>query len=622
MCRITLKAPRWLAAMTLLWLTAGEAVGQVDVNFTNPGPAPWNLDENWDSFQIPQAQFNESAVIAENRSVYVEGATPNVGGLLLSAGTLEVRSGGTLTSASGSLVTGDVIVGQAGVGSLTIRRGGTLNTQGLVSGGAATTQLTLGETGGAGIAKLQTTGGSLGRTTRIVGPNVNFSNAGDLAFTGQSVLNPVITGATHSTINVAGTATLGGSVRPEFSGYTPMLGNSWNLVNASALSGAFVNLDSSLLPATARGTGFTISATATAATLRFTNKLILSVDRVTGSAKIENVVGSPIAFDGYSIASTGGNLDGAWNSLDDQNVSAWDEADNSSPFRLTEFNPSASTSINAGASRLLGTPFSPPSPTAIGQRVEDVSFQYAVPGQGTVEGIVEYTGRRNNLVLTINPTTGAAAIQNESTHFDVAIDGYSITSTSGRLLVANDKWNSLDDQNLNTWDQADNSNANRLTEFNPQGTTTMAGGGTVLNLGTPVNPLGGALSLDDFTFEYAIAGSLGGDYNSDGIVDAADYTVWRDNLGKPTALPNDTTAGVGPDDYTRWKANFGQSGGSQIVQGIVAFGTLPGSGSGGAVLMTATAAPEMGTLLGAMLLGSCVCLSRASRNFIAGFKHS
>jgi len=53
-----------------------------------------------------------------------------------------------------------------------------------------------------------------------------------------------------------------------------------------------------------------------------------------------------------------------------------------------------------------------------------------------------------------------------------------------------------------------------------------------------------------------------GDYNADGIVDAADYTVWRDNLGSPDALPNDDNAGVGQDDYDRWKAHFGQSEGS------------------------------------------------------------
>jgi hypothetical protein len=52
---------------------------------------------------------------------------------------------------------------------------------------------------------------------------------------------------------------------------------------------------------------------------------------------------------------------------------------------------------------------------------------------------------------------------------------------------------------------------------------------------------------------------LPGDYNTDGIVDAADYTVWRDRLGSGVSLPNDTTPGVGVDDYTRWKDNFGAS---------------------------------------------------------------
>jgi hypothetical protein len=612
MCRTSTKALVSLAMFAALLAAADKSVGQVNVNFTAAGPATWNAGENWDSFQVPQAQFNESAIIAENRSAFVEGAPPNVGGIQLSAGTLEIRSGGTLTSASGSLGSGDVVVGQAGIGNLIVRRGGTLNTQGLTMGGGATSQLTLGETGGTGIAKLQTTGGSLGRTTRIVGPNVNFSNAGDLAFTSQSVLNPVITGASHSTISVAGTATLGGVVRPEFSGYTAVLGNSWNLVSASALTGSFAGLDASLLPATQRGTGFTLTSTPTTATLRFTNKLILSVDRITGSIKIENVVGSPVAFDGYSIVSTGGNLDGAWNSLDDQNVADWDEADNSNAFRRTEFNPSNSTTINVGGSRLLGTPFSPPTPTAIGQTVEDVLFQYAVPGQGVVEGVVEYTGRRNNLVLTIDPTTGAARIQNESTFFNVEIDAYTIASASGRLLTANGQWNSLDDQNLSTWDQADNANANRLTEFNPQGATAMAGNGTVLNLGTPVNTVGGPLSVDDFTFEYSIKADFGGDYNSDGFIDAADYTVWRDNLGKPASLPNDNSPGVGADDYARWKANFGNEGGSQTIVGIVAFGTIAGSGGSAEIAFSASSVPEPSGLLGIMVLAALLANSRVS----------
>jgi autotransporter-associated beta strand protein len=61
-----------------------------------------------------------------------------------------------------------------------------------------------------------------------------------------------------------------------------------------------------------------------------------------------------------------------------------------------------------------------------------------------------------------------------------------------------------------------------------------------------------------------VVAGLPGDYNDDGVVDAVDYTVWRNNLGSPTALPNDDTPGVGPDDYDRWKLYYGDS--------------LPGSG--------------------------------------------
>lgn len=54
---------------------------------------------------------------------------------------------------------------------------------------------------------------------------------------------------------------------------------------------------------------------------------------------------------------------------------------------------------------------------------------------------------------------------------------------------------------------------------------------------------------------------LPGDYNEDGLVNAADYTVWRDNLGAPAGtLPNDTVGGViGTAQYDVWRANYGAS---------------------------------------------------------------
>ena len=50
-----------------------------------------------------------------------------------------------------------------------------------------------------------------------------------------------------------------------------------------------------------------------------------------------------------------------------------------------------------------------------------------------------------------------------------------------------------------------------------------------------------------------------GDYNDDGNVDAADFTVWRDNLGaNAEAIPNNPhTDVIGADEYNTWVANYG-----------------------------------------------------------------
>ncbi|QDT68736.1 hypothetical protein MalM25_16610 [Planctomycetes bacterium MalM25] len=52
---------------------------------------------------------------------------------------------------------------------------------------------------------------------------------------------------------------------------------------------------------------------------------------------------------------------------------------------------------------------------------------------------------------------------------------------------------------------------------------------------------------------------LDGDFNRDGVVDAADYTVWKDNLGALSGtLPNDPNDGpIGQDQYTTWRENYG-----------------------------------------------------------------
>ena len=66
---------------------------------------------------------------------------------------------------------------------------------------------------------------------------------------------------------------------------------------------------------------------------------------------------------------------------------------------------------------------------------------------------------------------------------------------------------------------------------------------------------------------------MAGDYNGDGTVNAADYTVYRDNEGAmfdlPNRDPNLLGMTVGPGDYDFWRANFGNTVGSGAAAAVV-----------------------------------------------------
>ena len=92
-----------------------------------------------------------------------------------------------------------------------------------------------------------------------------------------------------------------------------------------------------------------------------------------------------------------------------------------------------------------------------------------------------------------------------------------------------------------------------------------------------------------------IAPRLSGDFNNDGVVNAADYTVWRNGLGSIYT----------PEQYDEWKANFGA--------------TQPGGGSAASASVPEPAAWLIG-LVGVLAGGMSRCRSGLDRNAAANRK--
>ncbi len=197
------------------------------------------------------------------------------------------------------------------------------------------------------------------------------------------------------------------------------------------------------------------------------------------------------------------------------------------------------------------------------------------------------------LYLEVNTTNGQVRLKNV-TGATVNIDYYEVTSPGNALNST--AWNSLQEQNLpafpagngsgNGWEEAGGSGSGVLGESYLTGSS-----GVVHNANVALGAafmVGGAQTLQ---FKYGAILSPGqpptGDYNNNGVVDAADYVLWR-NGG---TLANDPTPGNQPADYGVWRANFGSvtgpSGPSTLVSGAVVYVTSA----------SAAAVPEPSTVL-------------------------
>ena len=114
---------------------------------------------------------------------------------------------------------------------------------------------------------------------------------------------------------------------------------------------------------------------------------------------------------------------------------------------------------------------------------------------------------------------------------------------------------------------------------------------TGLTLGT--QPSGFTFSLINNTGNTSIdlqvtgTGPVGvqGDYNNNGVVDAADYVVWRNGGPLQNEVTGVTPGSVTPEDYDAWRARFGNNSGSGAASG----GAVPEPASAALLLSIASA---------------------------------
>lgn len=326
----------------------------------------------------------------------------------------------------------------------------------------------------------------------------------------------------------------------------------------------------------------------------------------TGAATLRNDTDSAINLDGYlfvadpsspnDVFSTGP----AWDRISDGNAGWF--AGQATTMILSEVNLTGALNVPGKGSISLGTPYQVQAPSKIGEAEPEFDFTYSVDGTGVFSGDVEFEAD-NNVVLVVDPTTGAAILENQSI-FDVDLDSYLIQSGNGVLDPSQGAWGPLASSLGSGWSASSDSET-RIREINILGSTPLSANGGSLPIGSPINL---ALLEDEsdlaFKFSYASGGGssdpdgevggvvfrsltqgLPGDFSGNGAVENADLTLLLNNWAQPAApvpagwigTPQPTAPAIDNDELTALLNNWGI--------------TL-GAGSGTGSVSTTTAIPE------------------------------
>lgn len=557
------------------------------------GGANWYTADGLQNF-IPAFDFGlgERAFIENGGTAIVNSLGPYQPGQIVmgsaggTSGTLEIQSGGTITSKIGGGVNGNINVGSTGgTGTLRVLPGGTITAEGqLVQGNNSANLIRI---GGAGVGTATVTAATANLASRVeVFPNAAVTINGSTNLAATTIYAPQITqNGVNGKLEVGTTATLNGQLNLSFVGYNPSLGHNWNVLEAGSIIGNFTSITTNATLASNQAFVITKPAAGsqTAYNVSVQEVLVLEVNRDNGEARLRHPGSAAIQLDGYFIGSDAGSLKpGSWNNWDTPNLFGGDwlatdaRADNLGELKIAgnhTFNGGNTLNYNFGS---IFDPYAGP----FGTVSEDLEFSYRRSDGTQFPGKVIYSGTKfNTLLLQVDPTgTGDAFLKNTS-DTTVEIDAYDIRSAAGRLAPGAAA--SLDGA-ANAWISV-SSSANLLGEVNQSGWTTLAPGAS-FNLGKLY--LGGAQDLQlafllkgqenatpGHVLYQAATGGVPGDYNENGIVDAADYTLWRNNFnGSSTALKNRNplnSGNINQADYTFWKQRFGSTSGSGSISAHV-----------------------------------------------------
>jgi hypothetical protein len=111
----------------------------------------------------------------------------------------------------------------------------------------------------------------------------------------------------------------------------------------------------------------------------------------------------------------------------------------------------------------------------------------------------------------------------------------------------------------------------RLSHWAPDTSSVVYGGSTTQETAMDPDLISGtrkrfteldAAALRDIGWSVIPLPGVNGDFNNNGVVDAADFVAWRDRLNHSVTLPNDPTPGtVTSADYSVWRGNFARTAG-------------------------------------------------------------